>query len=175
MLQFFDLKLYHALYINFRLNRKNPSNPQRYLNILEASLESFPQCLIQLYYFVTVGINNSDNNGDNSLIFLSLFFSILNVSSKMISEDKVFFAESWREARFGLKPLYLNWRYVCRFFIRVFDFIHRLLFTLLFWLIIGGTYLFFNISVEMIALILIAMKTKRYVLVYISDEYIACI
>ena len=33
-LQLFDLKLYHALYINFVLNKQTPSNPQRYLQVL---------------------------------------------------------------------------------------------------------------------------------------------
>ena len=38
LLQLLDLKLYHAMYINFAADKVEPNSPQRYIHILEASL-----------------------------------------------------------------------------------------------------------------------------------------
>ena len=45
ILQIFDLKLYHALYINFVLHKQEPNNPQRYLQV-------HIQCLSCCFYFI---------------------------------------------------------------------------------------------------------------------------
>ena len=54
-LQLFDFELYRALYLNYKLNANRPTNPQRWIQSLEAMLEAFPQTLIQLFFVVKVG------------------------------------------------------------------------------------------------------------------------
>ena len=161
LLQLLDLKLYHALYINFLINKDVPSNPQRYLQILEASLESFPQTIIQLYYLIKIG---SDFTSD-PLITISLIFSIINISSKMISEDKVFFDKSWHTIEFKLKPFHINFRYILRYALRFIDLCYRLVLTLLLWIIVGGCAVSIYIGFETISLILLAMHSRRSVTV----------
>ena len=157
LLQLLDLKLYHALYINFLIKKDDPTNPQRYLQILEASLESFPQTIIQLYYLIKIG---SDFTSD-PLITISLIFSIINISSKMISEDKVFFDKSWHKIEFKIKPFYINFRYILRYVLRLIDLCYRLMLTLLFWIIVGGFGVSIYIGFETISLILLAMYSRR--------------
>ena len=165
--QLFDLKLYHALYINFVLNKQVPSNPQRYLQILEAALESFPQCVIQLYYLVKVGFDNYDGDSANGIIIVSLIFSIFNISSKMVSEDKVFFDKKYHSLNFILgcraknQISCVNLLYVFRLCLRLFDLVHRLLLILLTWLILGGPIVFIYLSFEFICLLMIAALLKQ--------------
>ena len=184
--QIFDLKLYHALYINFVLNKDVPSNPQRYLQILEASLESFPQCVVQLYYLIKVGINNYDENNNDSLsneiILISLIFSVLNISSKMVSEDKVFFPKEWHSLNFRWncadedQMSCVNFLYLIRLCLRLFDIVHRLLLILLTWIILGGTVVFIYLCFEFIGLLIISARLKKYVhiqrIVYLSINII---
>ena len=122
LLQIFDLKLYHALYINFQRNNVDLNSPQRYLMLLEATLESFPQCVIQLYYFIRVG--KSGFTIENIIVLVSLITSIINVSSKMISEDKIYFLDNWRYIEFQFSPFHINYRYLVRFCVRAIDFMY---------------------------------------------------
>ena len=90
----FDMKLMDAIRVNYVNNRKEPSSPQRYIQVLEATIESFPQCAIQLYYFVKVrdSSNQSEYNSLTStdiIVIISLIMSIINVTSKMVNEDKI--------------------------------------------------------------------------------------
>ena len=163
-LQLFDLKLYHALYINFRLHKDKPCNPQRFLQMLEATLESFPQCVIQMYYLIRIGSFPSFKpNFANNLIMVSFIMSIFNISTKTIEEDKVYFLESWRSLEFNKHPFHVNWKYVLRFIWRVFDISLRLVSILLVWLIFGGMVTAIYISFESFILMSLSLKTKRYV------------
>lgn len=92
ILQILDVKIYHALYINFLLNRKYPTSIKRYIQILEASPESFPQVTIQLFYFINIGFDPEKN----WFIWTSLLVSVYNISAKMISEELYFEAE-WHD------------------------------------------------------------------------------
>ena len=162
ILQIFDLKLYHALYINFEQNNIEPNSPQRYLMLLESTLESFPQCVIQLYYFIRVG--KSGLTSENIIVIISLITSILNVSSKMISEDRIYFVDRWRRSEFKLSPFHINYRYVIRFIVRLIDFINRLIFILLIWIILGGMMLYIYLIFDVIFLVGICIVCKRLVL-----------
>ena len=155
----FDAKLYHALYINFTLNKQEPCNPQRYLQILEASIESFPQCVIQLYFLISEGSNANDSSIE--IIYLSLLFSIWNISSKMISEDKVYFMQEWQSLDFQLKPFSLNVRYIGRFIFRMIDFVDRLLLLVLTWTVLGGVTVLIYICFEFMVILAFVVKTKR--------------
>lgn len=141
--------------------------------------------VIQLYYFVIVQSysDKSLTSGSNATILISLIFSIYNVSSKMISEDRVFFDQEWRN--WEITPfeneynctcccccqnshrqvrLCFNPRYLARFLLRILDFAYRVSLILLFWLMVGGFGLTIYLSFEWIALIIIAIKAKRFVL-----------
>ena len=54
ILQFFDLLLFKAIYVNYKLKRNEPSNPQKYLQKLEGIFESTPQAcmLINIVYIL---------------------------------------------------------------------------------------------------------------------------
>ena len=162
--QVFDLKLYHAMYINFVLRKPVPSNHQRYLQILEASLESFPQCVIQLYYLIQVGSKNYGDENTNILIVVSLIFSIVNITSKMISEDKVFLPKPWHSLDFDAKPFSVNPRYLFRCCLRLVDFIQRLLLILLAWVTLGGPTVFAYLGFEFMGLFIISAQLKEYVI-----------
>ena len=162
LLQVFDLKLYHAMYMNFVRNKQDPSNPQRFLQILEASLESFPQCVIQLYYLIVVGNRTNDSTVTTAFITFSLIFSIINISFKIISEDKVYFEKDWQSIEFSSADCSFNYKYLIRLFIRFADLIHRLLLILLSWIILGGTVVFVYLVCEFLALYSIASHQKRY-------------
>ena len=45
-----DLEIIRAMYVNFKLQRNKPCNPQRLINVLEGCLESAPQALLQTVY-----------------------------------------------------------------------------------------------------------------------------
>ena len=55
-LQMFDLEIYRALRINYKLKINQPTNPQRWIQSLEAMLEAFPQTMIQLYFCIRTGL-----------------------------------------------------------------------------------------------------------------------
>ena len=165
LFQLFDLKLYHALYINFKLHKDKPSNPQRFLQMLDATLESFPQCIIQMFYLIRIGtFENHSFNGNfaNNLVIVSLVFSIFNITSRTIEEDKIYFHEHWRLLEFNWQPFHINWRYLVRFVWRLLDISSRFGCILLMWLGLGGMVTFVYICFESFVLILLAMKTKRY-------------
>ena len=162
-IQFFDLKLYQSLYINFLTNSNEPSNPQRYLQLLEATLESFPQCVIQLYYLFQVGYSDDNNNNNNNLwvIYASLLFSIVNIASKMISEDKVYFEKKIHSLEFSFKPFYINLKYIFRFIFRLIDFFHRLLLVLLIWIILGDVVLSVYFCTEFCWILFVIFQTGK--------------
>ena len=159
LLQFFDLKIYHALYINFisEYNDGTPNTAQKYIQILEASLEAFPQVVIQLYFFVQVKMDIEKY----WIVFASLIMSLYNVASKMASEDGIYFIKSWQNMFVGK---YLNSRYLFRYIVRLCDVFQRIMLILLLWIGIGGFYCAIYIIFEMIVLWILSLVAKEYVI-----------
>ena len=159
ILQFFDLKIYHALYINFisEYNDGYPNTAQIYIQILEASLEAFPQVVIQLYFFIQVEMDI----GKYWVIFASLIMSLYNVASKMASEDRVYFVKSWQSVFVG--KCMINIRYLFRYIIRLCDVFQRIILILMLWVGIGGFYCALYIIFEIIVLSILSFLTKEYV------------
>merc|ERR1712228_943758 len=84
LIQFFDLEIYHAIYITHCLNRDEAGNLQRWLQKFEAIFESAPQSLLQLVYIV--------KTADYSpLIVSSIILSFFSVAARFTSDDKIFF------------------------------------------------------------------------------------
>ena len=46
----FDVEIIFTTYLNYKLNAKRPSNPQRFIQVLEACVEAAPQAVIQTVY-----------------------------------------------------------------------------------------------------------------------------
>ena len=159
ILQFLDLKIYHALYINFisEYNDGSPNTAQKYIQILEASLEAFPQVVIQLYFFIQVKMDIAKY----WIVFASLIMSLYNVSSKMTTEDKIYFIKSWQKAYVGF--CVINIRYLFRYVIRVCDVCQRIILILLLWIGMGGFYCALYIIFEMTFLLILSVMTNEYV------------
>ena len=160
LLQFFDLKIYHALYVNFisEYNDGTPNTAQKYIQILEASLEAFPQAVIQLYFFFQVKMDIKQY----WIVFASLIMSLYNVSSKMTGEDKIYFIKPWQNIL--IEAYMINIRYVLRFFIRLCDVFQRILLILLLWIGMGGFYCSFYIAFELMVLSFLSFVTEEYVM-----------
>ena len=50
-----------AIYVGYLLTRESPTNIQRYVGLLEATLEAFPQLLISTFFITTVVAYNDNN------------------------------------------------------------------------------------------------------------------
>ena len=124
---------------------------------MEAALESFPQCVIQLYYLIQVGFVGEDE----TIFVLSSILSIWNIVTKMVSEDKPYFREHVQSLEFKWKPLHINFLYIFRVVMRLIDFILRVSLILFLWLILGGLIVFIYLGFELFALFVIAVKTKQ--------------
>ena len=163
-LQFLDLKIYQALYINFisQHNDGKPNTAQKYLQILEASLEAFPQVVIQLYFFIQVQMDIKQY----WIVFASLIMSLYNVSSKMASEDTIYFIDAWKNFTHANR---VNIRFLFRFIVRLFDVFHRIFLILLLWIGIDGLYCAAYIFFEIGILSIISFCTKEYVFLELGN------
>eukprot|EP01084_Bolivina_argentea_P019950 37121_1 len=91
--QLADLELFRALYINYLCDKIEPSDPQRWITSMEASLESIPQALVQSIYLV-----KTETFWSSPLIVISLVSSIWSIISKLISDDKVIVIQEAKSA-----------------------------------------------------------------------------
>lgn len=159
-LQLLDVKIYHALYINFTsdVNKGKPNAAQTYIQFLEACLESFPQVVIQLYFFIKVQLNISQY----WVIFASLIISLYNVSTKINGEDTIHFDDEFQ--KMSHDDFWLNPFYVFRLTFRIFDVLQRVFSILVIWIHMGGFYCSAYIIMELFILSLIGFFTQEYVL-----------
>ena len=167
-LQFWDLLLFHALYINYKTHSTQPSNPQKWLQMLEAVFESFPQSLIQLFFI----IKTRSSGGINSIVVVSLIFSILSLTNKVISDDSPAFEEEKGKTMTYKREVvvdyhgyeaggeirrknetFVSFYYFVRIFYRVLDVLYRLSILVLIWVIMGGLALFIVGIAEFVVLI----------------------
>ena len=163
-LQMLDLKMYHALYINFVANKQKPNTIQKYLQLMEACLESFPQIIIQLFYFIKLNFTFSGNY----LLLVSLIFSIYSVSTKITSEDQAYFVEKCKDSNFKCVwhkcKIRLNKYFVLRFIVRLMDVICRVTFLLSVWIYFGGIVAALYVGLQCILLAAGSIVMKKYVL-----------
>lgn len=145
------------------MNKKEPTTTQKYIQTLEASLESFWQIVIQLYFLIKSNVNINDN----LFIFISLLFSIYNVATKMIGEDKIYFIESWQALSFNInkKPCF-NSKYLARALVRFLDVFLRVLILSVLWIQLGSIAFAIYVVAELLLFIIVSYKTGRYVLLY---------
>ena len=160
--QIFDLELYRALFINYKLNTDIPSNPQRWIQSLEAVFEAFPQTLIQLFYV-------TKTNSFDPLIVFSLIWSLWAIITKTANEDKIFFTFMYQKGnyhclslKYWRKGKCVSWGYVARLVYRAGDVLWRVFTLLLVWVFIGGFGFTIIVLLETAILVSMARKTKEF-------------
>ncbi len=150
-LQLLDFEFLETLNVNWILKRKEPNTLQRYLQSLEASFESAPQCVVQFYFLVKTGTVSN-------LTLFSLLLSIWTLVSAVVRDDKHLFEDGAQAAGFGnlwkaqadifhfaleeristWKCFKLNFGWFMRLFFRLFDILGRLSIIAFSWLTLGG-------------------------------------
>eukprot|EP01084_Bolivina_argentea_P189660 326125_1 len=169
ILQSFDILMVKAIWLNYKLDKKEPVNPQRYLQILEAALESAPQILISSGYILK---SSTDKNAQpiSSLIIISALFSLWSLVSRVAADDRIMFnkySETWEthrwkdiEFRYDECPC-INIRYLFRVLIwRFFEITNRIFVCLLIWINLGGLALSIIICFEFIYCLIVCIYTK---------------
>eukprot|EP01083_Nonionella_stella_P215162 774642_1 len=161
ILQILDLELFEALYINYICNKTEPSDPQRWITLLEAALESSPQTVIQLVFLIKTGSPNS-----SFLITISLLSSFWSIISKVMSDDKMVVVENAqsfvRTSKSFYEPCPCNSLYVFRVIWRVFDVSNHILVMSLLWIAVGGFYVAIKVGFELVIFVFICYKTNQW-------------
>eukprot|EP01083_Nonionella_stella_P141912 438103_1 len=163
LLQFLDLELFRALYVNYLCDKNEPCSPQRWITSLEATFESTPQALIQTIFLVKVG-----SSSDSFVVVFSVVMSLCTIISKIVSDDRII--SNLSASRLSLqfvaydckKCACISWSFVCRYIWRILDVSSRIFICSLLWLSMGGWYLFIIIIGEGLELLCICICTKRF-------------
>lgn len=166
--QLFDLEIFRAIWVNYKLHRVAPSSPQRWIQNLEAMLEAFPQTMIQLYFVIKTKTNQV-------FVILSLILSLYTMISKVVSEDKLIFEQEWQEIHLKLLSLkYLrkgkccSSRYMIRLLFRCIDITTRVSVVLLMWIVVGGFSIIAMLILEISFLGVSAVLLHEYVILYVN-------
>ena len=96
LLGLLDLVMVKAIYVGYLLKRESPTNIQRYIGLLEATLEAFPQLLISTFFITTVVAYNDNDIQLNPFIPISLLFSLYSLTSRVTSDDKSIYNADWK-------------------------------------------------------------------------------
>ena len=133
---------------------------------MESMLEAFPQLIVQMYFF----LQTSDGLGGSNQTFVlfSIFFSMVSMTNKAVSEDKVVFYKdddwNWQDAKWSLKcknGSLVSLRYLFRLFFRICDISGRITVIVVIWFKFGGLIVFGLGFMEFIFLMVIAWKSKE--------------
>eukprot|EP01083_Nonionella_stella_P175224 609630_1 len=164
LLQCFDLLIIKTIWLNYKLNNKEPTNPQRYLHVLEATFESCPQILLSVGYL----FKSEQETSPLSMIYVSVLFSLWSLVGRVTIDDKILFDENHEESktwinaecRCGRCPC-INWRYLFRVFgWRFIEITSRVFLMVLLWLNVGGLGFCIILSFEFIWCCVIAYNQK---------------
>eukprot|EP01084_Bolivina_argentea_P136849 241039_1 len=167
ILQSMDLMMVKAIWVNYKLDKKEKANPQRFLEILEASFESGPQLLISSAYILKA--STSDSQPITPLIIISLLISLWSITSRVVTDDKaLFFAadeevrKSWTTIGFKYnKCPCLNLKYLLRVIIwRFFEITNRVFIAILIWINMGGLSLSIILGFEFIFCLIQSIRSK---------------
>ena len=152
-LQFFDLLVVKSVWFNYKHDVDEPSNTQRYLQVLEATFESSIQLLVAIVYLTKTGL-------EINLVFVSSLFSLLSLTSRISSDDKAMFDPRLQHFDFSFKIKYIkqgkyketigcNAWYIVRVFMwRLVEITTRMFICCLIWINIGGTAITIILSLE---------------------------
>eukprot|EP01084_Bolivina_argentea_P054424 99808_1 len=124
LLQFVDLLMVKAVYINYKLGLNQPGNAQRYLALLECIFESSPQIILSMGWILK---SSYDGESISPLVIASTIFSLWSITSKVAADDKMMIKnENEYEGAWKYKELHLKFkkkfpfiRFSCKYLIRV--------------------------------------------------------
>ena len=132
--QLFDFLILFGMKMNYKHDRNNLSKPQIWIHFLESLFNSFPQSLIQLYFIVQTGFSLN-----NTLIIISVIFSVISLTSSMMMQHNKEFNSSIFDAKIGA-------------IFRFYDIFYRLSVLSLIWIILGGAAMFVVLLGELVVL-----------------------
>ena len=131
----FEFMLYRAVWVNYILKCNEPCSPQKWIQNMESMLEAFPQLIIQMYFLVQTSTTTNDTGSEiQFFVIFSIAFSMLSMTNKAVSEDKVLFDEQWKHPKWSHKwPFIKNPKYSVRLMFRIFDISTRVTVVVLVW------------------------------------------
>eukprot|EP01083_Nonionella_stella_P172767 593932_1 len=147
--QVFDLLMIRCIWTNYKLDSDEPSNSQRYLQIMEATFESAPQILISTAFLVKANTSSANN----PIVIISLITSFWSLSARVSGDDKLMFKEEWKSVGCKSKFPFVNCRYIIRVFLwRFLEISSRIILLCLMWINLGGLSVFVVLTLEFIYL-----------------------
>eukprot|EP01083_Nonionella_stella_P275232 934663_1 len=146
--QLFDLLMVKCIWTNYKLGSDEPSNSQRYLQIMEATFESAPQILISTAFLVKSSISSANN----PIIIISLITSFWSVSARVSGDDKLMFKDEWKSLECSSRFPFVNCRYIIRVLWRFLEISSRIILLCLMWIDLGGLSVFIVLTAELIYL-----------------------
>eukprot|EP01084_Bolivina_argentea_P117277 208295_1 len=171
ILQFLDLLIIKAIWVNYSLGLDEPCNPQRYIQILEACFESSPQILLSTSFILK---SSFLNRNISEIAILSTLFSLWSLTSKIASDDKGMFPDYhdscdnpdlYRNLKLRLKSkppfIFFNWQYFIRVILwRFFEISSRVCVCVLFWINLGGLALLIVLGMEITICLILSFVEK---------------
>eukprot|EP01084_Bolivina_argentea_P017570 32806_1 len=156
-LQFIDFMMIKAIYLNYKLDTKEPGNAQRYLQILEGTFESGPQILISILFITKT---YDPNTGIDPIILISTVSSIWTLTARVTSDDKLVLKDEWKHMLLSGHKCpyinYVNWRYLVRVVCwRFFEISSRVFILVLLWIAVGGFALIIIMCLELIGVFIL--------------------
>ena len=119
ILQLFDLTFIKTLEINYKFQKIIPCSPQRYILNLEAMFEAYPQFILQVYFLVSIYLKDNATENiniveSNPVLITSIFFSLLSITSKKLSQDCHLVQPEWQKLNFHFKSFVHSLKYNCK-------------------------------------------------------------
>eukprot|EP01083_Nonionella_stella_P152568 489251_1 len=150
VLQFFDLLMVKAIWINYVFGLDEPCNPQRYIELLEACFESSPQIILSTGYILKSLADGADGQTIPDIVIISTAFSLWSLTAKVAKDDRILFSDPdyeyrkpFRNLDFKFKKRFccvqFNWQYLVRVILwRFLEISGRVCLCVLIWINIGG-------------------------------------
>ena len=123
LFQFFDLEIFRAIYITSELKISEKTEPQKIIDLFEATLEATPQLILQATFILMTG-----NFGDFVILF-SIIFSFIVITFKLKSNDAKIFRAIGYGFEFDINNIcsFNNMVYIIRILFRWFNITSSLL------------------------------------------------
>jgi len=152
----FDLLWVKSIYIAYKLKRKDPTNIQRYIGLLQSTLESLPQLLVSLLYATIMASNRNVNI--NPIIIISLISSLYSLTKRVIDDDSNIVYDDWKRLDINIKSCpVVNIKYIFRVVFRFIEISSKLILYVLMWINIGPLFTGIIIVCEFAYLIILAI------------------
>eukprot|EP01084_Bolivina_argentea_P022228 41316_1 len=148
--QLLDVLMIRCIWTNYQLGTDEPSNSQRYLQVLEAIFESAPQILISTAFLI-----KSQLDSVNPIIVISLITSFWSLSARVSSDDKQMFKDDWKSFKHS-DCLCINPLWIVRVLWRFLEITSRIVLLAVVWINLGGLSVFIILGLECIYLSIVS-------------------